>query len=610
MTRTVWQVDRVGLGGDSRPRLTDVSLTIEPGVTAVLGPSGAGKTSLLNILVGFEQPESGKIARPPENTGKIPFFWGPPDEGLWGHLSAGEHLREVLPEEKRSEEYIHKILTAFDLGDKIGIRPDQLSQGERSRLSVARGLGAEAETLVLDEPLAHVDPARVEQYWERMRSIFNQSGGKFLVFSTHAPETVLREAERVICLEEGRVVYSGPTRDLYESPPTPELAWSLGPANWMADGEGERWLGTRPEHPCVRPERMTVSPAQQSAVVVQTFQNLGSFAALEVTDGPSGQRGRFYCRPSGTAFRPGDRVILRLALLLLSCCLILGCNSSDAAPKLSVKAVDGWSMPAEGTRVPAPRAVHATTDGELYVLDNAGRVLVYDFEGKLLRQWWMPEYSVGKPEKICLFKDGRLAVADTHYHQVVFFDRQGNVVGKMGSFGHEPGQFFFPVAVVQDDQENFYVCEYGDNDRVQKFTKDGKFLLQFGKPGTEPGEFQRPSGIVWLEGKIYVVDAFNNRVQVFSEEGKFLQILGAGDESASLHYPYDITANGEGELFVVEYGAGRVSKFDRQGKMLGRYGSTGSGEGEFATPWGLTVDREARVYVADTGNRRIVQLKL
>ncbi len=61
---------------------------------------------------------------------------------------------------------------------------------------------------------------------------------------------------------------------------------------------------------------------------------------------------------------------------------------------------------------------------------------------------------------------------------------------------------------------------------------------------------------------------------------------------------------------MIEYGAGRLTKLSLDGKILGRHGHTGRGEGEFATPWGLTVDSRMRVLVADTMNRRIVSLQL
>jgi DNA-binding beta-propeller fold protein YncE len=266
-------------------------------------------------------------------------------------------------------------------------------------------------------------------------------------------------------------------------------------------------------------------------------------------------------------------------------------------------------MPAEGARVPAPRAVHATAQGDVYVLDNAGRVVAFDAKGHVTRQWWMPDHSVGKPEKICLLKDGRLVVADTHYHRLVFFDCDGRELARLGGHGHGPGEFVYPVAITQDGGENLYVCEYGDNHRVQKFTSNGTFVLQFGAFGTAAGEFQRPSGITWCEGRLYVADAFNNRIQVFSEEGEFLEVLGSSNDAVSLHYPYDIAAAERGDLYVVEYGAGRVSKLDRSGRLLGRFGTTGTDDGCFSTPWGLSVCGKS-VYVADTGNRRVVELKL
>jgi iron(III) transport system ATP-binding protein len=297
---------------------------------------------------------------------------------------------------------------------------------------------------------------------------------------------------------------------------------------------------------------------------------------------------------------------ISLALVCLSS--LSGCgNAQDHL--LSASHTNYWLMPSEGTKVPAPRAVHITPQNELYVLDNAGRVLVFDSEGKVLRKWWMPEYSVGKPEKICLLRDGRLAVADTHYHRLVFFDTAGKVVEMRGKYGLGPGEFIFPVALAQDDQDNLYVCEYGNNDRVQKFSADGKFLTQFGSFGTSPGQFMRPSGIVWHDHKLYVVDAFNNRIQYFTDEGEYLGIFGnSGD--AGLNYPYDLVRSVAGDFYVVEYGAGRVSKFNSEGQLLGHFGQTGTGENQLSTPWGLTVDAHNRVWVADTGNRRILEWQL
>jgi DNA-binding beta-propeller fold protein YncE len=288
-----------------------------------------------------------------------------------------------------------------------------------------------------------------------------------------------------------------------------------------------------------------------------------------------------------------------------------GCtHDADGEPQLAVSEFNTWPMAPEGALIPGPRSMTIGPGSELYVLDNAGRVLVYDEQGKESRRWYMPEYSVGKAEGICVLKDGRVAVADTHYHRVVLFKQDGTLLGMHGKHGEGPGEFIYPVAITQDDRGNYFVGEYGGNDRVQKFSPDGKFQLSFGSFGTEPGEFQRPSGIVWRDGQVLVADAFNNVIQVFSDSGDFIGILGATSQGSGLHYPYDLGINARGEVFVVEYGSNRVTHLSPQGEVLGRFGSVGTSDNQFSTPWGIAVDAEGRVLVADTGNRRIVELKL
>lgn len=290
--------------------------------------------------------------------------------------------------------------------------------------------------------------------------------------------------------------------------------------------------------------------------------------------------------------------------------LFPGCESSDATqPALSIRQVKNLSMPPHGAKITAPRGLAFDSNGDLYVLDDAGRVLVFDSNGDILKQWFMPEYEIGKPEGICLFHDGRIAVSDTHYHRIVFFDRDGKVLSMHGEYGSGPGQFIYTSAITQDAEGNYYVCEYGGSDRVQKFNVDGHWLVDFGSFGTDEGQFQRPMGVVWQDGFLYVADAINNRIQVFDEEGKFIRILQSNDVQPRLHYPYDLTSGPDNNLFVIEYGGNRVTQLDTHGSTLGTYGTTGFGVGEFSTPWGLAIDSDGRIVVADTGNRRLVELQ-
>jgi len=661
MDKLLWKLENVTLSGSPLERLRDITLEIRRGVTAVLGPSGAGKTSLLDLLVGFEKPDEGNITHAVERgSHALPVYWVPQTGGLWPHLRAREHLERVIPfrrEEKgtgafcaehpsgptgkrllspfppvggpthASQADVTNMLASFDLSDKCESYPDQLSQGQQSRLAVARALLADAAVLVMDEPLAHVDTAQAARYWEIIRSRLDASGTS-LVFATHSPKTVLAEAEHVICVREGRLLYEGELSELYRRPATRELAECLGETNWLLPEEGRLWFNEqRKEAFCLRPEQVSITPGADSAVVVRRSRFKGDVAEVELEHKPTGKVRRFYHRPSGDTLRAGDRVLLK-ALFLFLLLFLVSCGGAKE-PSLAVREVGYWSMPADGAKIPAPRSLAIGPNDEVVVVDTSGRVLVFASDGTLQRQWRMPEVEVGRPEGVCVLKDGRIVVSDTHYHRIIVFDENGNTVGKFGGYGKGPGEFIYPVGVVRDDQDNLYVCEYGSNDRVQKFTSDGRFLLAFGSFGTEPGQFQRPSGMAWDDGKLYVADAVNNRIQVFSDGGRFLGGLepsGRGESKRNegdakpdssgwgtplaLDFPYDLKLAHDGALYVVEYGAGRVSKVALDGRLLGRFGSPGTGEGQFRTPWGIAIDSKMRLLIADTGNRRIVELKL
>jgi len=295
--------------------------------------------------------------------------------------------------------------------------------------------------------------------------------------------------------------------------------------------------------------------------------------------------------------------ILCLLLILLH----TGCDTSDD-PVFPVSNFTSWKLPADGSRIPAPRALYADETDTVYVLDDAGRVLVYSSTGEVLRTWHMPEHEIGRPEGVLKLLDGRIAVADTHYDRVVFFHPDGSVESMLGEHGTEAGQFVYPVAVAQDPDGFLYVGEYGDKQRIQKFQPDGTFVIQFGEHGTEPGQFQRPSGIVWSDGTIYAVDAFNNRIQAFSDDGKFLRVIDLPDNSAAFEYPYDIRATADGRLFVIENKGSRLTVLTKDGEMAGRFGKPSRAGDGFLNPWSLTVLSDGRILVADTGNHRIVEL--
>lgn len=605
MSETLWQLENVGLGR----RLRGLTLRVGHGVTAVLGHSGAGKTSLLNLLVGFEKLDTGKLTSGftrAEN--RVPLFWVPADGGLWPHLTVAEHIEAVAGNDSSPETDLW--LEKFDLTHRRDSRPDTLSAGEQARLSVARALAADAAVLVMDEPLVHVDPSRVGKYWQVIREHLAARKAS-LVFATHSPKSVLAEAQRVICLRDGELQFDGDVEKLYWHADSAELAACLGESNWLEPDAARLWLQREEKAArCFRPEQILLQNAADSKLIVESSRFQGSVAEVELRHEPSGTVQKFFHRPPANHLARGTRVVLKALVCLLLCLHMAGCGQSKKTPTIAVKEVHSWSVPPQDLLQPAPRSLAIGNHGEVIALDTAGRVLVYAADGSIARQWPMPDCKIGKPEGVVMLRDGRVVVCDTHYHRVVVFDADGKSYQTFGKEGQGPGEFIYPIAVAKDPQENLYIAEYGSNDRVQKFTSDGKFLLAFGAFGTKPGEFQRPSGLVWRDGKIYASDAFNNRVQVFSDDGKFLKILDSTNAPLALKLPYDLKLGADDNLYAVEYGAGRVTRFDLEGRVLARYGSIGSGLGQFATPWGLAVDAQKKIYVADTGNRRVVEIQM
>ncbi len=293
MSDVVWNLSGVTLSGRDRPRLDDVSLAISAGVTAVMGSSGAGKSSLLGLLADFEQPDAGSVEfAASESASDLPLFWSPQDDGLWPHLTAEQHIEFVLPSQSKLNRSAVEWLELFSLEELKHALPDSLSQGERSRLATARGLASEAVVLVLDEPLVHVDPLLAYRCWQIIAEHIDRCGTT-VVFSTHDPDAVLKYAGNIVCLDKGCIAFAGAVNELYFDPPTKELAWLLGPCNWLGeeDLEGvETYVETRRPHVCVRPSKLALVRDANAPFVVESFSKAAVVTEFRIRERETGRQ--------------------------------------------------------------------------------------------------------------------------------------------------------------------------------------------------------------------------------------------------------------------------------------------------------------------------------
>lgn len=267
-------------------------------------------------------------------------------------------------------------------------------------------------------------------------------------------------------------------------------------------------------------------------------------------------------------------------------------------------------------RLQKPRCMDLDAQDRLYIVDMTARIQVFTAEGEYLRGWQTPDHRLGRPSGITVTADGQVLVADTHYNRILIYSPEGRLLRLFSGRQAEkpstgkPGELGLVTCAIRDAQGNFYISEYGEYDRIQKFSPRGEFLLEWGGHGTEPGRLNRPQKMALDEQqRIWVADACNHRIQVFDTEGRLLFYWGKpGSRAGELYYPYDLDFDPQGNLVVCEFGNHRVQKFTREGQSLGCWGRQGRGPGELHNPWAVRVDSRGRIHVLDTNNHRLQRI--
>jgi len=240
-------------------------------------------------------------------------------------------------------------------------------------------------------------------------------------------------------------------------------------------------------------------------------------------------------------------------------------------------------------------------------------VIVFDREGHFLRSWG--EGHVRRAHAITIDADETVWLTDDLHHTVRKFTADGKLLLTIGNpdtpaalQGGKPFNRPTHVAICPKTGFVFISDGYG-NSRVHKYAPDGRHVISWGEPGTDPGQFNLPHNIATdAEGLVYVADRENSRVQIFDGEGRYqaqwsnlhrpcgLHI----DRAAGLGYVGELPSSLPVNAEVPNIGA-RVSVVSMKGDLVDRVGGRFLGEkpGEFVAPHGCVVDSRRDLYVAE-----------
>src|ERR1700751_3381195 len=275
---------------------------------------------------------------------------------------------------------------------------------------------------------------------------------------------------------------------------------------------------------------------------------------------------------------------------------------------------ENWAKVPEEITLGDCAAVGVDRHNRVYAFNRGEHpVAVFDGEGNPLRTWG--EGVFHRPHGVHMGPDDTIYLTDDGDHAVRKCTLDGKVLMTLGIPG-EPKPFMSGepfhrcTHTALSPQGDLYVSDGYGNARIHKYTPEGKLLMSWGEPGTDPGQFNVPHNICCdPDGWVYVADRENHRVQVFDGNGKY------ETQWSNLHRPSGLfmESGHRPRFYVGEIGGGmgvnydlpnigpRVSIYTDKGELLARLGRQPAGlePGQFISPHGLAVDSRGDIYVGE-----------
>lgn len=288
----------------------EMSLSLAHGLNVLLGPTTAGKTTLMRLMAGLEHPSSGTITEDDQNVTKLSVkkrdvafvyqqFINYPSLTVFENIASPLRVRGGL---SRGEirQRVEAAAEMMQIDGLLKRLPAELSGGQQQRTAIARALVKESKLLLLDEPLVNLDYKLREELRAEMRNIFATRREAIVVYSTTEPQEALMLGGQIFVLDQGRLLQSGPTLHVYHHPQSRRVGevFSDPPMNIMpARIDGQQVLlssqlrGTLPAHVTnlapgnyqigVRANHVTLAPTSDRDVAIPVKIELAEITGSE-----------------------------------------------------------------------------------------------------------------------------------------------------------------------------------------------------------------------------------------------------------------------------------------------------------------------------------------
>ena len=241
-------------------------------------------------------------------------------------------------------------------------------------------------------------------------------------------------------------------------------------------------------------------------------------------------------------------------------------------------------------------AVAFGSDGMLYASNHDTKeILLINGAGQIARRF-RHSYVYG----ITFSKSGNIVISDYSNHVIKIYTPTGQLVRQFGGKGSKQGQLSGPIGVAVNEKGHLFIAESG-NHRISVFTENGQFLRCFGSLGSGAGHFAFPWHIcISPDGLVYITDHIYHCIKVHNQDGQYIRQFGEGIVKS----PTGIAVTSDEHIIVASL-SNKISIFTPDGQCVGEVDNLG-----LSLPHSLSISDEGNLYIADSGNKRIVVLVL